>query len=290
MRWEHIKSGEIEEICNLVNPTIGIITAIGPQHLESFKSIDNIIKTKFELLEHVKKNNGTIFLNYDNDYIKKTIKPDMKIISYGIDDKSLDYNGYDVKSSSNGIQFKLLDEENKEIEFKAKLIGRHNAVNILGAIAIANYLKIPYKKLIPTIRELKSVEHRLEVNSHGNLTIIDNSYNSNPVSSKSAIDTLAEFKGKKIVVTPGLIELGKDEEKYNFEFGKYMSNICDYIFLVGEKHSKPVLDGILANKFKKENVFIVNTPNEAIQRISKMNIRDNVNVLLENDLPDNYNL
>lgn len=290
MRWVHIKSGEIKEICDLVNPTIGIITAIGPQHLESFKSIDNIIKTKFELLEHVKKNNGTIFLNYDNDYIKKASKPDMKMISYGIDDKSLDYNGYDVRSSSSGIHFKLLGEENKEIEFKAKLIGRHNAVNILGAIAIANYLKVPYKKLISAIRELKSVEHRLEVNSHGNLTIIDNSYNSNPVSSKSAIDTLAEFKGKKIVVTPGLIELGKDEEKYNFEFGKYMSNICDYIFLVGEKHSEPVLDGILANNFKKKNVFIVNTPNEAIQRISQMNIKDNINVLLENDLPDNYNL
>lgn len=290
MKWVHIKNGDIKEICNLVNPTIGIITAIGPQHLESFKSIDNIIKTKFELLEHVKKNNGTVFLNYNNDYIKKTAKPDMKTISYGIDDKSLDYNGYDVISSSDGIQFKLLSKENKEIEFKSKLIGKHNAVNILGAIAVARYLKVPYKKLISAIRELKSVEHRLEVNTHGNLTIVDDSYNSNPVSSKSAIDTLAEFKGKKIVITPGLIELGKDEERYNFEFGKYMTNTCDYIFLVGEKHSKPVLDGILANHFKKENIFIVNTPNKAIQMIRQMNIKDNVNVLLENDLPDNYNL
>lgn len=290
MRWEHIKSGEIKEICDLVNPKIGIITAIGPQHLESFKSIDNIIKTKFELLEHVKANNGTVFLNYDNDYIKKERKPNMKIISYGVEDKSLDYNGYEVQSSSDGIQFKVLDEENKEIEFKTKLVGKHNAVNILGAIAVANYLNIPCKKLTSTIRELKSVEHRLKVNNHGKLTIIDNSYNSNPVSSKSAIDTLAEFKGKKIVVTPGLIELGEDERKYNFEFGKYMSNICDYIFLVGEKHSKPVLEGILVNNFKRKNVFIVDTPNEAIQKIRKMNIKDNVNVLLENDLPDNYNL
>lgn len=284
------KNGEIKEICDIVNPKLGVITAIGPQHLESFKSIDNIIKTKFELLEHVKSNNGTIFLNYDNNYIKTAIKPDMEIISYGIDNNDLDYNGYNVCSSSNGIEFKLLDKDNTELEFKAKLIGRHNAINILGAIAVANHLNIPSKKLISAIRELKSVEHRLEVNTHGNLTIIDDSYNSNPISSKSAIDTLAEFKGKKIVVTPGLVELGEDEEKYNFELGKYMSNVCDYIFLVGEKHSKPVMEGILSNNFKKEKVFIVNTPNEAIQKISQMNIKDKVNVLLENDLPDNYNL
>lgn len=289
-KWERTSNGEIKEICDLVNPKIGIITAIGPQHLESFKSIDNIIKAKFELLEHVKLNNGTIFLNYNNEYLMEANKPQMNVVSYGIENDKLNYNGYNVESSADGIKFKMLDENGIELEFKSKLIGKHNVINIVGAIAVANYLNVPCKKLVPVIRELKSIEHRLEVNTHGNLTIIDDSYNSNPVSSKSAIDTLAKFNGKKIVVTPGLVELGKEEEKYNFEFGKYMSNVCDYIFLVGEKQSKPVLDGILCSEFEKENIFIVNTPNEAIQKISKMNINGKVNVLLENDLPDNYNL
>lgn len=284
------KIGDIKEICDIVNPKIGIITSIGPQHLESFKTIDNIIKTKFELANSVIENGGTIFLNNNNNYIAEQ-KIEENVVTYGIDNKNLNYNSYNLKSSSEGLSFSLLDRNsNKEIEFKTKLIGKHNVVNLTGAIGIANYLGIPLEKIVHSVKEIKSVEHRLQLISHGNCTIIDDSYNSNPVSSKSAIDTLAEFKGKKIVITPGLIELGKDEERYNFEFGKYMTNTCDYIFLVGEKHSKPVLDGILANHFKKENIFIVNTPNKAIQMIRQMNIKDNVNVLLENDLPDNYNL
>lgn len=284
------KIGEIKEICDIVNPKLGIITAIGPQHLESFKNIENIIKTKFELLDSIKRNNGTAFLNYNNEYLKTSSKPNMNIISYGIDDKELNFNSYDVHSSSNGLTFKIRDNLNNEIEFKTKLIGKHNVVNITGAIAIANSLNIPIDRLTTCIRELKSVEHRLEVTSHGNLTIIDDSYNSNPVSSKSALNTLSEFDGTKIIVTPGLVELGNDEEKYNFEFGEYMVNICDYIFLVGTTHSKMLLKGILSKNFKKERIFTVNTPNEALEEVRKLNITGKINVLLENDLPDNYNL
>lgn len=284
------KVGEIKEICDIVNPKLGIITAIGPQHLESFKSIENIIKTKFELLDAINKNNGTAFLNYNNEIIKTASKPKMKILTYGINDKDLNYNSYDVHSSSDGLTFKILDTSNQEIEFKTKLIGKHNIINITGAIAIANHLGIPISRLTACIRELKSVEHRLEVTSHGNLTIIDDSYNSNPVSSKSALDTLSEFDGTKIIVTPGLIELGDDEEKYNFEFGEYMVKICDYIFLVGETQSKMIMNGILSKNFNKERIFTVNTPNEALEQIAKLNIAGKVNVLLENDLPDNYNL
>lgn len=284
------KIGEIKEICDIVNPKIGIITAIGPQHLESFKSIENIIKTKFELLDALNKNKGTAFFNYNNEIIKSAPKPKMSILTYGINDKNLDYNSYDVHSSSDGLTFKILDNLNKEIEFKTKLIGKHNVINITGAIAIANFLGIQIDELITCIRELKSVEHRLEVTSYGNLTIIDDSYNSNPVSSKSALDTLSEFDGTKIIVTPGLIELGDDEEKYNFEYGEYMVKICDYIFLVGVTHSKKILDGIISKNFKKDRIFTVNTPNEALKQIAKLNIVGKVNVLLENDLPDNYNL
>jgi len=146
------------------------------------------------------------------------------------------------------------------------------------------------ERIVPRIREIKSVEHRLELHSHGNLTIIDDSYNSNPISSKSAIDTLGEFAGTKIIVTPGLIELGEEEEKYNFELGQYMTKVCDYIFLVGKEHSKPIFEGVLSKKFKEDKIFIVNSPEEAMKQISTLQVQGQVTVLLENDLPDNYNL
>lgn len=282
--------GDIKEICNIVKPKIGIITSIGPQHLESFKTIDNIIKTKFELANSVIKNDGVVFLNYSNEYIaKQDIKGN--ILTYGINNKNLDYNSYNLTSSSQGLAFTLLDKNsNKEIEFKTKLIGKHNFINLTVAISVANYLGIPFNKLVHTVREIKSVEHRLQLISHGNFTIIDDSYNSNPISSKSALDTLAEFEGTKIIVTPGLIELGNDEKKYNFEFGKYMTNICDYIFLVDSKSAKSILDGIHSTNFNKDRIFHVNTPQEAVKCISNLAINDKITVLLENDLPDNYNI
>lgn len=280
--------GDIKEICDLVNPKLGVITSVGPQHMESFKTIENVIKTKFELADSVKENGGTIFVNYNNEYIKKQ-NPDMNVIKYGVENEELDYNAYNLISSSKGLNFKILSNEGKEVEFKTKLIGRHNIINITAAIAVANFLGIKIENLVPRIREIQGVEHRLELLPHGNLTIIDDSYNSNPVSSKSALDTLAEFEGVKIVVTPGLIELGEKEEEYNFELGKYASKKCDYIFLVGENHSKPILEGVRSEKFDEEKVFTVTSPEEAMKKIGMLQITGKITVLLENDLPDNYN-
>lgn len=282
------KLGDIKEICDIVNPKIGVITSIGPQHIQSFKTVENVIKTKFELADAVKKNNGVMFLNFDNEYIAKQ-SLNMKTISYGINNKNLDYNAYNLVSSSKGLEFKMQDSLS-EITFNTKLIGKHNIINITGAIAVANYLGVPLNVLIPKVREIKSVEHRLQIIPHGRMTIIDDSYNSNPVSAKSAIDTLYEFEGTKIIVTPGLIELGQEEEKYNYEFGEYMTKYCDYIYLVGEKQSKAILEGIKSKNFDMNKVFIVKTPNEAVKLISNLDIKENITILLENDLPDNYNL
>ena len=277
------KIGDIKEICDIVNPKFGVITSIGPQHLESFKTIENIIKTKFELYDSVNKNGGITFLNYDNEYLAKQNRSNT--LAYGINNEKLDYNAYNLKSSSQGLSFSI-----NNVDFKTKLIGRHNIVNITGAIAVANYLEIPLDRLVPRVREFKSVEHRLQLISKGNLNIIDDAYNSNPVSSKSAIDTLSEFDGPKIIVTPGLIELGGDEEKYNFEFGEYMCDVCDYIFLVNSTISKYVLNGINSKKYNNDKIFMVNSPQEAVMQITNFGLNDKITVLLENDLPDNYNL
>ena len=277
------KVGDIKEICDIVNPKIGIITSVGPQHLQSFRNIENVIKTKFELYDSVNKNGGVTFLNYDNEYIAKLDRPN--VITYGINNEKLDFSAFDLKSSSQGLSFTI-----KDIDFKTKLIGRHNIVNITGAMAVADYLKIPLKNLVSRVREIQSVEHRLELIRKGNINIIDDAYNSNPVSSKLAIDTLLEFEGIRIIVTPGLIELGENEEKYNYEFGEYMSNGCDYIFIVNSIVSKFILNGIHSKQYDENKIFKVNSPQEAIQKITQMNLNKQVTVLLENDLPDSYNL
>lgn len=282
------KTNDIKEICDIVKPKLGIITAIGPQHLESFKNIDNIINTKFELANSVKENNGIIFLNFDNKYLsKQLIQQDF--ITYGVNNEYLNYNANNIKTSSKGASFKVLDKKtNKPIEFNTKLIGTHNVINIMGALAIGNYLGIELSDLVLPVKRLTNVEHRLQLITNNNINILDDSYNSNPISSKSALDTLFEFDGTKILVTPGLIELGKDEGKYNFELGNYACKICDYIFLVNSKQIKFVSKGIFSTDFNKNNVFNVNSPEDAIKKILSLNIDGKINVLLENDLPDNY--
>ena len=284
------KPNDIKEICDIVKPKIGVITAIGPQHLQSFKTIENIIKTKFELAESVKENGGVTFLNFDNEHISKQ-KIEENILTYGCDEKNLDYYTYNLHSSSEGSSFSIFDKKlNKQIDFKTKIIGRHNIVNITAAIAVGDYLGLTLKQMSTSVKKIKSVEHRLNLITNKNLNIIDDSYNSNPISSKSALDTLSQFEGIKIIVTPGLIELGENEEKYNFELGKYASNICDYIFLVNSKQIKYVLNGVMESNFSKEKLFNVSSPSEAMKQILNLGITDKITVLLENDLPDNYNL
>ena len=282
------KPNDIKEICDIVRPKIGIITSIGPQHLESFKTIEAIINTKFELAQSVRKNNGTMFLNFDNNYIAR-LKIEQSFITYGTNNLSLNYNALNIKTSSKGSTFEVLDKtQNKKVNFHTHIIGKHNVVNIMGAIAVSNYLGISLNDTLLPIKKLTNNEHRLSLISNNNLNIIDDSYNSNPISSKSAILTLSEFEGTKIIVTPGLIELGKDEKKYNFELGKFACNVCDYIFLVNSKQVKAVSKGIFSTDFNKNNVFNVKSPEDAIKRILNLNIKGKVNVLLENDLPDNY--
>ena len=284
------KPKDIKEICEIVKPNIGVITAIGPQHLQSFKTIENIIKTKFELVDSVKENGGVVFLNFDNQYIAKQ-KIEENFITYGVNNTNLNYKAFEINASSEGTSFSIYDkDENKNITFSTKLIGKHNIVNITAAIAVGKYLGISFGKMINSVKKLKNVKHRLELIKTKNLNIIDDSYNSNPISAKLALDTLSEFNGKKIIVTPGLVELGKEEEKYNIELGKQACKICDYIYLVNSKQSKYVLKGIESESFDKNKLFNVSNPNEAMRKILNLGIKEEITVLLENDLPDNYNL
>ena len=114
-------------------------------------------------------------------------------------------------------------------------------------------------------------------------------YNSNPNGAKSALDALSNFEGIKILVTPGMVELGDKEYESNFEFGVYATNVCDYIVLVGKEQTKPIYEGIVSTKYSGERVIVVDTLNEGLAEIDKIESGELPKViLLENDLPDNY--
>ncbi len=277
------KVGEIQEICDIVYPHHGIITSIGPQHLETFKSLDNVKKTKFELADSLP-DDGLLLVNGNDENIKE-YNYDRNMVTYGVT-KDCDYYAYDIEVDNKGTSFSVKAGD-EECRFKTDLVGRHNVINLVGTIAMAHLMGISLKELKPQVRKLEGVPHRLQLINKNGITIIDDAFNSNPTGSKAAIDTLALFPGTKILITPGMVELGEKEEELNKEFGRYAAKVCDYIYLVGINRTKPIYEGIIEEGFDAEKVIAFDTLTEALDKMYAMSEKDKV-VLLENDLPDNY--
>ncbi len=278
--------GEIKEICDIVNPDAGIITSIGPQHLETFKSLDNIKKTKFELADSLR-NGGMLYLNGNDENIA-AFKGDRQNISYSVNGSAA-YNATDLCLTDKGTKFTVTTPKGETCEFTTKLIGMHNVLNITGAIAVANTMGIELKSLKSHVAKLESVPHRLELINRGKDIIIDDAYNSNPSGTKAALETLSYFDGMKILLTPGMVELGEKQDELNKEFGANAAKVCDYVILVGEKQAKPIYEGLKSVDYPDDKIFVANNLNEAINHAYAINSKmQRKIILLENDLPDNY--
>jgi UDP-N-acetylmuramoyl-tripeptide--D-alanyl-D-alanine ligase len=279
--------GDIREICELVKPKHGVVTAIGPQHLESFHSLANVISTKFELIDSLPQD-GIAFLNYDSEDIRHR---DVKGLTatYCLEPETADYVARDIRVSSLGSSFMIKLANGSDAAFETRLIGRHNVLNIAGAIGVADRLGVPARDLAAAVRRLESVPHRLQLINRGDLTIIDDAYNSNATGAKAALDVLAMFDGFRILVTPGMVELGTMEESLNREFGRQAAARCDCVVLVGEKRTRPILDGLRSAGMADETIHVVDTIEEAFRKVytAASGGRRKI-VLLENDLPDNY--
>lgn len=278
--------GDIKEICDIVSPDFGVITSIGPQHLESFHTIENVIKTKFELRDALPAG-GTVFLNLDNAYIRQQ-QPGRKAVTYGIENPDSGYFAYDLSVSAKGSSFKMA-VNGVEYAFVTRLIGRHNVLNIAGAIACAHTLGVPMEDLVRQVRTLESVPHRLQLIRGHSALIIDDAYNSNPSGAKAALDTLAAFEGVKILVTPGMVELGSRQAELNKIFGTQAAAVCDYVALVGEKQTEPIYEGLIEAGYPKEKIFVEHDLKAALKSVENLHTGGVQKiVLLENDLPDNF--
>lgn len=283
------KIGEIKQNCKLVKPKYGIITTIGEAHLETFGSRDNIMKGKFELIESLP-SDGVAILNGDDPYqLKYNIKNNCKVLWIGINNKDVDLYATNIKLSGTGTSFDCVFKGDKnKYHFETKLLGEHNIYNILSGIMLGYELGLKVNELQRGVSSVKPIEHRLELKKYGNINIIDDAYNSNPVGSKRAVEVLGYMKGTKIIVTPGMIELGKEQYNLNYKFGEYISEVCDYVILVGEKQTKPIYDGLINSKYDNKKIFILNDVREAFPLMNKLASGDTY-VLLENDLPDLFN-
>ena len=285
-------NGEIKDLCNLVHPKYGILTRIGTAHLESFGSEENIIKTKFELIESLPLDGIGVLNKDDPKQVSYKLKNKCKILWIGIDEKEVDVKASDIKCSSVGTTFNVTFKgDKKKYEFETRLLGKHNVYNILAGLALGREFGISITKLQQAVRNVKQIEHRLELKKMGYFYQIDDAYNSNPVGSKSALEVLSMMPGLKVVVTPGMVELGSKEDELNKEFGKQIATIskADYVVLIGEKKTIPIKEGLEEENFDMNNLIVYNDVKEAYNFIRGIKTKKDIYALFENDLLDTYN-
>lgn len=272
--------GEIKEICDMVHPQYGILTGINEQHLETFGSLENTTKGKFELIDSLPEHSFGV-VNIDNERIKNNlVNYDKKLISYGFTDKAFSIKH--IKQTEHGTHFSLI-LDGKEYQAKTKLLGKPNLQNILAAATMSYSLGMKPAAIIAAIEKIQPVPHRLEIKQLERMTLIDNAFNSNVDGFKESIELVKSFKRPTIFVTPGIVDLGEKTFEIHKDLGKKLDGI-DYVILIGKSdRTKGLKEGIDNTK----NVLELATLKEVWGEINKLNLKNPV-VLLENDLPDQY--
>lgn len=337
---------DISNLVNLSKPDIGILTAIGPVHIETFKSIENIIEEKWKIIE----NSKIGFLNIDNDYIyqklidekkkssnvtnvdnkdnkdieelknkierldlsKKKIKLSKIKLIEKIDIEKINFNDLlkndfisictigskkernpyflieNINLDEDKMFFDIVINEIIRYNFETKLLGKHSIENLTIAIGVGFLFGLSYKDIYSAIKEIDPVEHRLQViKPNPMLTILDDAFNSNPDSAKAAIDVLKQFTDrKKIIVTPGFIELGKIQYQKNKEFGRLISENVDFAIFVGKTNKDALIEGF--KSFNNNDKFYYAENLDIASSYLPSLISGKTVVLFENDLPDNY--
>ena len=283
--------GDIKKICDFVKPQYGILTKIGTAHLESFGSQENIQKGKFELIESLP-SDGIAVLNRDDELqVSYHLKNKCRVIWIGIDSEDADVRATNLKFDYRGTSFDCHFKGDKNTyHFETCLLGKNNVYNILGALALGEAFGISKEKLIVGVKKVKPIAHRLELKKMGNINLIRDDYNSNPVGAKAALDMLKLMPGKRVIVTPGMIELGNREYELNLELGRQIAKVCDEVILVGEHQTKPIQEGLQLEDYPEKKIHIINNVVIAYQLLQQMKESGkDLYALFENDLPDQYN-
>ena len=285
MGADHV--GDISELMDFVHPSIGVVTSIGPQHLNTFGSQENITREKMKMIEMLPKD-GFGVMNYDNDFIRSwKVRNPVQTVTYGVHHHDTDYYAEDISYTNTGSSFTVVHGSEK-IHFETKLLGELNILNILSAIAVARHLHVKWPVIQRAVKEMKQVEHRLELKKINGYRFIDDAFNANPTGSSMALDVLAMMPGKRYIVTPGMIDLGEKQDEINHHFGTLMKDKADVVVLVGEVQTKPIYEGLKESGFNMDNVVVLKTEKEAFNFIWASATRKDT-ILLENDLPDAFN-
>lgn len=282
--------GDINYLCGIIKPKMGILTAVGTQHLRTFKTVQNIKNTKFELIKNLEQiEDGFAVFNGDNEgalelYNRANLDKQYSSIS----DENASIYAKNIVLSDEGIAFDIVTEEGV-YSCSSRLLGDHNISNILLCVCMARKLGVAMDDIVSAISELKPVPHRLELRTkYKGFKVLDDSFNASVDGANSALKVLSLYKGKKIVVTPGLIELGNMEYVENVNFGERIARVADVCIIVNKVNRDSIKEGLLKGGMAEENIIVKDSFGQGFIALKDLIEVNNTCVLIENDLPDNY--
>jgi UDP-N-acetylmuramoyl-tripeptide--D-alanyl-D-alanine ligase len=279
--------GNINELCDIAKPDIAVVTNVGVAHLETFGSQDAIAQTKSTLVQRLK-SGGTAVLNADDKRVAAMadLRDDIEIVKTGLQNGSI--RGSEISYNHQGTEF-TVSRGDKTESFQTQLLGAHNVQNMLLAVGVAARFDIRLKTMALAARRIKPVEHRLELKKEGDIFIINDAFNSNPTGAKNAVEILSQFEsGRRIIITPGMIELGDLEDEKNYVFGRQIGSAdLDLAVLVGKERTSSIKKGIGKTDLPPNRVKVVNSLYEA-NELMRDYVQPGDVVLYENDLPDSF--
>lgn len=283
--------GDIKEICDLVHPTIGIVTAVGEMHLETFGSLENVLRTKFELIDALPKD-GVGVVNLDSEPIAAAkLSHPCRTISYGVESNA-EYRAEQIDYAPTQTSFAIKSGDGLREGYSTHLAGRGNILNLLAAVAVADLMQVPEAQQKRAMRQIEQIEHRLSIKrTAGGITIIDDAYNSNPAGAKMALEVLRDFRraegGRRIVVTPGFVEMGESQYRNNKELGAVIASAADIAIVVNRTNREAIVAGLNEAGFAAESIIQTDSFAEASAYLAGV-MRAGDIVLYENDLPDSF--
>lgn len=286
------KSGEIKQMSSLFKPNIRVITEIGMQHMSTFKTISNVIKAKFEITSNIC-SDDILILNYENEYIRNYDLTNIntnRIYTYGINYGNITTRN--IEYFNDKIKFDIYYHNQYKTTINSKLISKSNIMNILSCYSVVialrdlNY-KISDEVFKDVISNITPSPHRMEYKKVNNITIYDDSYSSNIVGFINACDVLKKQKGKRIIITPGIVDGGIYDRLLNEQISSHIINTFDEIYLINNKSSKIIEESLI--KHKKDYYTydrFIDAYNTIISKYSNTSL--DIYLLIENDLPDSF--
>jgi UDP-N-acetylmuramoyl-tripeptide--D-alanyl-D-alanine ligase len=286
------RRGDIAELCELVRPRVGLITAIGPMHLERLGSIEAIAAAKGELLGALPPDGRFVTNADDPRCLELAGAAHVPVTLFGIDSEDAQVLAREIVLQDGHTRFSLhLDgHDSPGLPVQAQLLGRHNVRNLLAAAAVAVALEIEPKRIVQGLQRVSAPAHRLQPihNRAAGIVVIDDAYNSNPAGAEHALEVLRDHPARRrLLVTPGMVELGEQEDEHNRRFGEQAAAACDLAILVGRSRTAPIREGLASAGMNGENVHVVGDIREATEVLGRLTRAGDV-VLFENDLPDTY--